>query len=1134
MGLEFRILGPLEVSGEEGPLPLGGRRERVAVALLLLHGNRRVSRDELEAALWGETPPATAANAIQVVVSRLRKLVEPGAALRTERGGYLLRVDPEQLDFHRFERLLEEGRAALADGRPEAASARLREALGLWRGSALADLGYEPFAQADITRLEELRLVAIEERVEADLALGRHASLVAELTTLVRERPLRERLRAQLMLALYRSGRQADALAAYQDARRTLVDELGVEPGAELRELNRRILNQDAALAAPETLPRGTVTLLVADIEGSTRLLRRLGARYAEVLAGTRQLLREALAEGREVDAKGDSLLYVFTSANRAVEAAAAATRRLALAVWPAGIEVRVRIGLHTGEPVLEGDDYVGLDVHRAARICDAAHGGQVLLSRETRQLLDALPDGLALRDLGQHELRDLPEPERLFQLVLADLQQEFPPLRAPRASNVPVPATSFVGRERELAELSDLLVDSGVRLVTLRGPGGSGKSRLALEAAHVVRSAFADGVAFVPLAPLHDPAYVLHHVAQSVGVREVPAQPLAETLARALRGKELLLLVDNFDHVVAAAPELSRLLVSTRALKLLVTSRVALRLAPERVFEVGPLALPEAAIDRPEALARSEAVALFCERAKAVSPSFRLGAENAEQVAEICRRLDGLPLALELAAARTSVLSPQAMLARMDRRLGLLTGGARDLPARQRTLRATIDWSHDLLGEREQTLFRRLGVFVGGCRLDAAAAVCGLGEDDLIEGLAALVENSLLLRQEEPRQPEPRFSMLETIREYALERLAESGEEEALRSRHGDYFTDLAEVAYAQRLDDEAGWSARLEADHDNLRAALDFLRLADPPRHLRLAGALGWFWDAHAHLREGRERLEAAIAGADEVSPDVARAVRGAGVLAGSQGDTAAAFDQLGKAIFLWQELGDQLERALTLRSLALAHFFAGEMEASAERAEESVALLHELGRPELANRAQLMLAHALVAQLDVERAEPLAEQGLSIALAGDDPRSAYVGYHVLGDCALVRGDCKRARERYLDSLRSVWDFGDRFYACYELDHLAVAEAACGDARRGLRLAAAAAAHLDVFRTEVDNVTFWAELRERHLGRARSELGAEAGAVWEEGRGLSLERAVEEALAPVASVAATASERTAESVPR
>jgi predicted ATPase/DNA-binding SARP family transcriptional activator len=1121
MGLEFRILGPLEVCGEEGPLPLGGRRERVALALLLLNANRRVSRDELGEALWGESLPATAANAIQVVVSRLRKLVEPDGTLSTERAGYLLRIDPARLDLNVFERLLEEGRAALTDGRPEVVSARHREALALWRGPALADLGYEPFAQIHIVRLEELRLVAIEERVEADLALARHTSLLAELTTLVREHPLRERLRSELMLALYRSGRQADALAAYQDARRTLVDELGVEPGPDLKELNRRILNQDPGLAAPETLPRGTVTLLAADIEGSTRLLRRLGARYSEVLAGTRQLLRDTFSEGREIDAKGDWLLYAFTGAKQAVSAAAAALRALAVAAWPGGVEVRVRIGVHTGEPVLEGDSYVGLDVHQVARICDAAHGGQVLLSQETRQLLDALPDGLALRDLGQHELRDLPEPKRLFQLVLPDLPEEFPPPRAFRASNVPVPATSFVGRERELAELSNLLVDSGVRLVTLRGPGGSGKSRLALEAARVLRPAFADGVVFVPLAPLHDPTYILHHVAQAVAVQEIPAEPMAETLARVLRGKELLLLVDNFDHVLPAAPELSRLLVRTRALKLLVTSRVALRLAPEQILEVGPLALPDVGIGDPEALARSEAVALFCERAKAVAPGFRLTDANAEHVAETCRRLDGLPLAVELAAARTNVLPPQAMLARMDRRLGLLTGGPRDLPARQRTLRATIDWSHDLLAEREQTLLRRLAVFAGGCVLEAAAAVCGVGEDDLIDALAALVENSLLTRHEQPQQPEPRFSMLETIREYALERLVESGEEEQLRSRHADYFSELAEVAYAQRLGDEAGWTAALEVEHDNLRAALDFLRRIDPAKHLRLAGALAWFWNAHSYFGEGRERLAATMEHYGERDEHLARALSGAGVLASEQGDTAEAFDLLADALTIWQELDEGLERALTLEALAHTHFVAGEMREAAGRAEESLMVLRELGRPELVNRTQLMLSHALV-ELDVDRAEALAQRGLAFALAHEDRRSAYSGYHLLGDCAMIRGDCELAQQRFRESLRVVWELGDRFHACDELDGLAVALAACGDARRGLRLAAAAAAHFSSFIVEKDKVVFWAKLRERHLGRARSELGAQAGAVWEEGQRLTLDRAVEEALAPVAPVGA------------
>jgi predicted ATPase/DNA-binding SARP family transcriptional activator len=1114
MRLEFRVLGPLEVRAEEGPLPLGGRRERVVLALLLLNANRRVSSDEIVAALWSDSPPATASTAVHVVISRLRKLFEKGAELHTDRGGYLLRIDPAQLDLERVDRLVEEGRTALEQGRPEVASARFREALACWRGPVLADLGYEAFAQSHIARLEELRLVTLEERMEAELALDQHALLVAELTTLVHEHPLRERLRGQLMLALYRSGRQADALAVYQEARKTLVEELGLEPGAELQDLNRRILNQDPALAlAARSLPRGTVTLLATDIEGSTRLLRRLGDDYSDVLAQTRQLLREAFSGGHEVDAKGDSVLVAFESAGEAVEAAAAATLALTDATWPDGIEVRVRVGIHTGEPTVVHDDYVGLDVHRVARICDAAHGGQVLLSRETRELLGELPDGLSLRDLGPHELRDLAEPERLFQLVMPGVRDEFPSLRAVHASNVPTATTSFIGRERELAELCDRLLGPDVRLVTLRGPGGSGKSRLALEAARVLRSSFADGVAFVPLAPLHDADYVLHHVAQNVGVPEMPSEPLAETLVRSLWDKELLLLVDNFDHVLAAAPQLTYLIEHTDSVKLLVTSRVALRLVPEHILEVPPLVLPEA-------------VALFCDRARAVAPGFGLTDANAEQVAEICRRLDGLPLALELAAARTNVLSPQAMLVRMDRRLGLLTGGARDRPERQRTLRATIDWSHGLLGERERVLFRRLAVFAGGCTVEAATSICGLGEDDVIDGLAALVENSLLSRSDEPSERELRFTMLETIREFALERLVESGEAERLWSRHAEYFTDLAEIAYARRLEDEAAWSASLELDHDNLRVALDFLGTNDAARHLRLAGALAWFWNAHSHLREGRERLDAALQGGKD-GPRLARALRGAGVIACTQGETAAAFDYFANALAMWQELGDQFERAFTLHALALAHFIAGEMQASAERAEESLALLVGLGRPELANRSRLRLGHALVAQLDVERAEALAGQGLAVALENGDRRSAYLAYHVLGDCALVRGDCERARDRYRDSLRAVWELGDRFFACFELDHLAVALAACGDLRRGLRLAAAALTHLEASRIESDKVAFWAELRDRHLGRARSELGAEADVAWDEGRAMSLERAIEEALAlPVASRAPVASE--------
>jgi predicted ATPase len=577
---------------------------------------------------------------------------------------------------------------------------------------------------------------------------------------------------------------------------------------------------------------------------------------------------------------------------------------------------------------------------------------------------------------------------------------------------------------------------------------------------------------------------------------------------------------------VLEAAPQLTYLIEHAESLKVLVTSRVALRLVPEHVLEVPPLALPESGARDPETLARAEAVALFCDRARAVAPGFRLTHENAEQVAEVCRRLDGLPLALELAAARTNVLSAQAMLARMDRRLGLLTGGARDRPERQRTLRATIDWSHHLLGELERVLFRRLAVFAGGCTVEAATSVCGLGEDDIIDGLAALVENSLLPRSKEPGEPELRFTMLETIREYALERLQESGEAERLRSRHAEYFTDLAEIAYARRLDEEAAWSARLETEVENLRAALGFLRSIDAARYLRLAGALAWFWSAHSHIREGREWLATAIERGDR-GAHLARALAGDGVLACAEGDWEASFDRLARSALHWQELGDERERAMALEELAHTHFVAGEMEAAAARAEESMTAHRTFGESKLAVRAQLVLAHALVAQRDVEQAEALAEECLAFALAASDSRSVYRAHHVLGDCAMARGDCELAQRRFLDSLRLAWDRGDRFHACDELDGLAVALAACGEARRGLRLAAAARTQIDTFRIQPDRVAFWGELRDRHLARAKSELGSGADLVWDEGREMSFERAIEEALeSPVVSRAPVGSE--------
>ena len=516
-------------------------------------------------------------------------------------------------------------------------------------------------------------------------------------------------------------------------------------------------------------LPSGSVTLLFTDIEGSTRLLNELGAEaYEEALADHRRLLREAFARhgGVEVDTQGDAFFYAFPSGPEAIEAAGEGQQ--ALSVGP----IRVRMGLHTGRPHVGREGYVGEDVHLAARIAAAGHGGQVLVSQATRALVDG---GLA--DLGEHRVKDFSEPVWIFQLG----EERFPPLKTISNTNLPRPASSFVGREREVSDVVELLQD-GARLVTLSGPGGSGKTRLAIESAAELVPEFRNGVFWIGLATLRDPTLVAETVAQTLGAKDGLAEHIGE--------RELLLLLDNFEQVVEAAPELPSLLESCPNLRLLVTSRELLRVRGEVEYPVAPLA-------------ESEAVELFCARS-------RLGASD--DIAELCRRLDNLPLAVELAAARTSVLTPGQILERLAERLDLLKAG-RDAEARQRTLRATIEWSHDLLSADEQRLFARLSVFAGGCTLEAAATVCGADLDTL----QSLVDKSLV------RHTEERFWMLETIREFALERLEETGGADVLRERYSTEFLELAELAGPELLARSSSiWFDRIEAEHDNIRAVL------------------------------------------------------------------------------------------------------------------------------------------------------------------------------------------------------------------------------------------------------------------------------------------------------------------------
>lgn len=572
-------------------------------------------------------------------------------------------------------------------------------------------------------------------------------------------------------------------------------------------------------------LPTGTITLFFTDMEGSTRLLQQLGEHYAAVLADCRQLLRQMFVQynGHEVDTQGDAFFVAFARATDAISAAIDIQRALANHDWPDDSSVRVRIGLHTGEPMLTADGYIGMDVHHAARIMSAGYGGQILLSPTAHQLVEQhLPADTYLQDLGEHRLKDLQRPSHLFQLSLKDLPANFPPLKTldTHPNNLPIQPTPFIGREKEVAAVTRLLKRPDVRLVTLTGPGGVGKTRLALHVAAELADDFADGVFVVALAPLNDPTQVVPAIAQTLAISEASDRPLFTLLQAFLKEKQLLLLLDNFEQVGDAAVMLAELLAACHRLKIMVTSRMRLQVRAEHEFVVPPLSVPTLKhLPDLKAISHYEAVALFIERAQATKPDFSVTNANAPAVAAICAHLDGLPLAIELAAARVKHFSPHTLLARLEQGLSILSGGARDLPARQQTLRGAIAWSYDLLSPEEQKLFRHLAVFVDGWSLEAAEAICmarGRLAEDMLDGMASLVDKSLL-RQEESAAGETRFWMLQTLREFGMEQLVVRGELEVTRQAHAEYYLRLAEEAQPSLQATEQGrWLARLEQEQE------------------------------------------------------------------------------------------------------------------------------------------------------------------------------------------------------------------------------------------------------------------------------------------------------------------------------
>jgi predicted ATPase/class 3 adenylate cyclase len=911
--------------------------------------------------------------------------------------------------------------------------------------------------------------------------------------------------------------RQACGLQAYAHER-------GPIPAAGRGEAPTAIRGADVTRPAPgsagqETreLPTGTVTMLFSDIEGSTVLLGRLGHRYGEALSAQRTVLRTAVSQwrGRELGTEGDSFFVVFGSAADAVACCAAAQRALAARDWPAGAEVRVRMGLHTGEPSRHEDGYVGIDVHRAARIAATAHGGQVVLSDVTWQLArPGLPAELSARDLGLHRLKDIDAPERILQLAGPGLRADFPPLRSLGAqTSLPRPATPLVGRAGDLERLHAALSQPDVRLLTLTGTGGVGKTRLALAAAASLADAFPYGVFFVALAAVRDADVMWKTIADHLDAGGHEPRAVTEYLSN----RQALLVLDNLEQLDGAAEVVAALLAAAPQVAVLATSRRPLHLPGEHELAVPPLQMPQD-VGAPE-VAACGAAQLFVQQAGLVRPGFAVTPDNAADIAAICRRLDGLPLAIELAAARIKLLAPGALLARLGDRLGL-SGVGQARPSRQQTLRHTIAWSYDLLEPDLAGVFRRAGVFAGGCDLDALAAVAGAdggaaGRDPL--DLAAGLLDVSLITMTEGTDGDPRVSLLEVIREYALERLAEAGELEETRRRHAEHYAAFAEYATGQvhKLE-HLVWLDRLEAEHDNLRAALSWSlepRAADGERAatgLRLAQALGPYWYRHGHIPEGRRWLERAIGQApDDAGAPLAELTHWLGVLLDEQGELDAARQLFERSLDVWRGLGDRDKQARELSSLGVTHRWLGHLDTARSVLEESAAIAREIGSDYRLAGALTNLGQVESEAGHLDRAAQVLHEALAIDRTQGDLWGVVLDRHSLAVVSLRAGRIEEAHEMLSATFDYVASSGDTGTLNAALELAACVAAGRGDGPRSARLAGAAEALREQAGTPIPDPD--AALLERFLAPVRATWERSAwDAELAAGRALSQEQAI------------------------
>jgi predicted ATPase/class 3 adenylate cyclase len=810
----------------------------------------------------------------------------------------------------------------------------------------------------------------------------------------------------------------------------------------------------------------GTATLLFTDIEGSTRLARELGDRWADTVGRHHAILRKAIeSNGGSVDGtEGDAFFALFDSARSGVAAAIDAQRQLGIERWP-GSPVKVRMGLHTGEVRHVQTGFVGIDIHRAARVAASAHGGQVLLTQTT---VDLAGGDIRTEDLGLHRLKDFPDPERLFHLVIDDrTSEQFPPPKTLRVrpTNVPTLEAPIVGRRSELKELHDRLAD-GTRVLTLTGPGGAGKTRLALAAAEELLEVFPGGTWLVPLSDVDDADRILAVIADKLRIPEGAGQTMLDVLAERLQAQSTLLVLDNLEHIRDASAVIRELLAVASPLKVLITSQAPLRIAGEHVLPLAPL---------PAVDGRKLFVQVASERRRDLDPDASAAAIDA-----ICKHLDGLPLAIELAAARTVALSPEELLERLIGSLELLRAREPDRPERHRSLRATLEWSFALLSPEARELCAALSLFATAFVLSDAEAV---GEGDVLEGIEQLLDFSFL-RRVAAGPGETRFTMAQTLRAFAHQTLAETGRLDSAQRQFANWAVAFAEASAAAFGSDPVGVSDRVLGRLDDMHVALAWAREQDPELHLRLTGSLS---DALMWLPPGSDldtELTIAVGRAHPPGPNLARAVTALGVIRFSYGDGAGAVAHLQRAADLWRQLDD---RPRTIDALISLTYPAVDVDPSSARAygEEALALAHELGDRSMIEHSTTALAQVEVATGHADRAEPLIAD---IA----DPQSIEVAMglrHLWADCALIRGDSREAATRYAAAIRALPGLDENPSVIVELQGLAMSLAAAGRAEQALEVDRIATAYGEHFH-RLRDPPWWAALLEQKLGPARASV--------------------------------------------